>query len=303
MNDPLLLRNSGILSRSKQGSRELEKKKNKTANRGRMIILSNQGPHVTLNFIREGNPLCMSAAKQSRSAQNWALEHKLVQETWQGGCLCMCKWARWMRWASLWQVTARTLQHQQSVWIPNVVSSVIFSPSSATGISPTLLPYYRLCVSLRFSIQHIIHFSELLCHSPALSIFTQPLAPFYFTTLSVLSYIHISPYLEYCWANLRISVSSVCVTVAKYSDMRPANANVLLNVGWKTVGSVWKKISDCYWRSRVFTDIFKTSRDLSVLLVYLSVFHLFQSFGLILCIEINPMAHHWLNIAKWHFLA
>lgn len=38
-------------------------------------------------------------------------------------------------------------------------------------------------------------------------------------------------------------------------------------------------------------DIFKTSLDLSVLLVYLSVFHLFQSLGMILYIEINPMAH------------
>lgn len=45
-----------------------------------MIILSNQGPHVTLNFVREGNPLCMSAAKKSSSVQNWAPEQKLVQE-------------------------------------------------------------------------------------------------------------------------------------------------------------------------------------------------------------------------------
>lgn len=34
-----------------------------------MIVLSNQGPHATLNFIREGNPLRMSAAKKSISTK------------------------------------------------------------------------------------------------------------------------------------------------------------------------------------------------------------------------------------------
>lgn len=34
------------------------RKKEKRRNRGTMIILCNQGPNVTLNFIREGNPPC-----------------------------------------------------------------------------------------------------------------------------------------------------------------------------------------------------------------------------------------------------
>lgn len=63
------------------------------------------------------------------------------------------------------------------------------------------------------------------------------------------------------------------------------SANILLNACCKTVGSAWNKISDCYWRSRFLVDIFQTSLDLSVLLVYLSVFQLSLSLGTYLALK------------------